>query len=764
MKKQAEHNNPQTPHSRGKNILGMTAYHGSPHNFDKFSIDHIDTGRPQREEFVNKLLNNPIHANNAVKEPWQMTMVEASSINAEKIIPLKSSVKIVNKKPVYTFKTTVKWGDTNKTFEIESKSQPNTTTVIERLHKKMIEQALAEGKPVPAEVLADYPALDKISSSDKLKQKLSDLESKLFDVKIANNEKLRKNNHAGAKFRSMVNSTSKTEDALKDKIDKVKNEIALLTESKPAKKALSEAAESFTYQIEKQIDAGEKLNKTQVEKVAAGFGISDLRLVKELTEYAIVRIARRIAHNTALSLYQRFDSIVKLYHLQVNLSLRTSTTIMLQQYSTPAPIAFVAGMYVASNQPPTAQYFEPSAGNGLLTIFLPEKHTFVNEIDEVRNANLRHQDYGIVTKFDASGPVSTNYRYAYLFDGVITNPPFGEMAEKGQFKVLDHQMAYEALNCMKDEGRAAIIIGGHTEFDRVGKIQSGKNRDFFVWLYANYYVEAVLNLDGHKLYSRQGTSFDVRLILVNGRRAQKGGFPPIQANGKVVIDSFDKLFDAVADLIQYQIPNYTKIHQFGIDLKMLRGSILDGISDIKVFTQDGKLYTKSPYLRDFVDFAHKLNGKWTGSYWQFDVRDEPEIRKALIKIYGTDGEFQPVLADIIIDLDKAKVSKNKSVFFAGRELFFTYSKTSSVKLGSGVIIKKGGVYSTGSSKYPSVGWSSGTIIELRDVPESLIPVNEGVTLKNAINSEQIIDPLMSFLNIKPTSKIIKLAIDLKNIQ
>lgn len=92
------------------------------------------------------------------------------------------------------------------------------------------------------------------------------------------------------------------------------------------------------------LKAGVHHNKTSTEKLAATFGISDRNAIKELTELAIVKRARELAHapgNTG----ERYQSIVDLYNTQANLSHRTSNSILLQQYSTPAPIAYLAGVF-----------------------------------------------------------------------------------------------------------------------------------------------------------------------------------------------------------------------------------------------------------------------------------------------------------------------------------------------------------------------------------------------------------------------------------
>jgi|GEM_PF-2919783 len=289
-------------------------------------------------------------------------------------------------------------------------------------------------------------------------------------------------------------------------------------------------------------------NKLSVEKIASCFGIENRNLIKELTELAIVKAAREIAHDPKITIKERFWEIVSLYESQVNLSHRTSHSMLLQQYSTPAPIAFLCGNYVLNKDNDQATYFEPSAGNGLLTIALPYEHTWVNEIDDVRFANLLNQPFAGYSSANAAKPFTNHDRQ---FDGIITNPPFGTLdisVKFGEYKIstLDHLMAIYALDCMKDDGRAAIIIGGHTTWDKNGRIQAGKNWIFFNYLNHHYQVDDVLNLDGYKLYSRQGTAFDVRLILISGRKKTPEGFAPLKRESDTVISSFNELWERVS--------------------------------------------------------------------------------------------------------------------------------------------------------------------------------------------------------------------------
>jgi predicted RNA methylase len=313
---------------------------------------------------------------------------------------------------------------------------------------------------------------------------------------------------------------------------------------------LSSADENwkFSFEVERDIASGIRYNKLSLEKMAARFGISDKTLVKELTELAIVRRARLLAHSKG-SIHDRFEKIVELYKTQVTLSHRTSQSILLQQYSTPAPIGYMAGVFTGIDK--GVSLFEPSAGNGLLTIAAEPEHVIVNEIDLVRNANLHSQGYKEIFKQDATKPF---YEFKKKFDAVITNPPFGrldldEEYEGFPIKALEHLMALRALDTMKDTGKAAIIIGGHTSWDEKGRIQAGRNRIFFNYLYSRYNVKDVINIDGD-LYSRQGTSFDVRLILIDGRKASpSGNAPPKGAVSSETVKTFDALFKRVENAI-----------------------------------------------------------------------------------------------------------------------------------------------------------------------------------------------------------------------
>ena len=311
--------------------------------------------------------------------------------------------------------------------------------------------------------------------------------------------------------------------------------------------------DGFVTWVADELDKTGSKKKSTFERVARNYHITDQTEVKELIELAIVGKARKLAH-LKLSVDERYEQIVGLYQRQVNLSHRTSQSILLQQYSTPAPIGFLAGIYcgVDKLKEQGGLAFEPSAGNGMLTIAGDPRQFEVNEIDDFRNRNLSTQGFFTVTKKDATIPFFLDDK---RYRAVITNPPFGgleKIVEIDGYKIgaLEHLMAIRALDTMKSYGKAAIIIGGHTVWDEEGRIRGGRNRIFFNYLYHFYDVEDIININGKKLYSKHGTGIDVRMILINGRRDFPGGAAPMQnMRMDTVVDSFDQMYHRVTQLL-----------------------------------------------------------------------------------------------------------------------------------------------------------------------------------------------------------------------
>lgn len=318
----------------------------------------------------------------------------------------------------------------------------------------------------------------------------------------------------------------------------------------PDKNVLKENQREFVGFVEKDLRIGYKHTKRSIDALAYSLQIKDLTEIKELTELAIVNIAREIAQGAG-TVREKYYKIVNLYNNQVTLSHRTSASILLQQYSTPAPIGYLMGVFcgLPSLHIKGGYAFEPSAGNGLLTVASKPERVYVNEIDYTRNRNLKTQGFANVFDRDATHPFS----YIDLqgtFMAVLTNPPFGVLDKAIDYNtfpitVLDHLMALRALDTMANDGKAAIIIGGHTKWDHLGRVQKGKNRIFFNYLYRHYHIVDVIQIDGKRLYTRQGTGFPVRLILIEGRKEKPEGVAPVKNDRDTVVHSFDALFERV---------------------------------------------------------------------------------------------------------------------------------------------------------------------------------------------------------------------------
>lgn len=141
------------------------------------------------------------------------------------------------------------------------------------------------------------------------------------------------------------------------------------------------------------------------------------------------------------------------------------------------------------------------------------------------------------------------------YDAVIANPPFGKREaveyDGKMIPGLDPQITLNALASMKDDGRAAIIIGGNMEYAINGAIKSMK--PFFTYLYDHYNVKGVIDMSGG-LYAKQGTTFPTRMILIDGRRSneervQTAVYPPVESKAIRKAESFDDLYEIINEVL-----------------------------------------------------------------------------------------------------------------------------------------------------------------------------------------------------------------------
>ncbi|HQB82313.1 MAG TPA: hypothetical protein PLR50_02355, partial [Candidatus Rifleibacterium sp.] len=276
------------------------------------------------------------------------------------------------------------------------------------------------------------------------------------------------------------------------------------------------------------------MTNAQLKKVIDSLGIDTKdnkyshKLVQEAIEGAIVRVIRKLGLNS--------DQVLKMYQNQPALDERTVTSILNQAYSTPAPLSMMLIDAIGFN-PTTGSVYEPTAGNGLLLSGIRENedgtlHDYrLNELEKNRNDQLKSLfPAARITNQDAMTVTPER-----KVDLVMTNPPFGSLKGVGQepFKImtsgevetefkflkLDHAIAAKALQAMKDDGKAVLILGA--ELDRTDKAKSeitGQNARFMDYLYNQYNITGHFELAGD-LYKKQGAAWPVIVITIEGRKS-----------------------------------------------------------------------------------------------------------------------------------------------------------------------------------------------------------------------------------------------------
>ncbi|CAN7529616.1 strawberry notch family protein [Pseudoxanthomonas sp. LjRoot168] len=250
---------------------------------------------------------------------------------------------------------------------------------------------------------------------------------------------------------------------------------------------------------------------------------TELRRVQEAVEAALVRRLREDALAPGATVKDVYAQATRLLERQPAMAARTSSSIMLQQYSSPLPMGYAAQQILGRTEGRTL--LEPTIGNGSLISATRGAHVVGADLDKNRldqlalgrpEASLHHVDATTADFIKLNG--------GSAFDLICCNPPFGKldsaMSVKG-LKVtrLDQLVLMRALDARKDDGLGVFIIGGDSYVDtRAGKV-SGTSRYLFNWLADNYHVD-VVEIPG-RLYAKQGATFPVRMVVV-GRRAPGG--------------------------------------------------------------------------------------------------------------------------------------------------------------------------------------------------------------------------------------------------
>jgi predicted RNA methylase len=261
-------------------------------------------------------------------------------------------------------------------------------------------------------------------------------------------------------------------------------------------------------------------------------GTSDAKMVDEAVEAGVVMAARLIVQkgrDRGADPAEIYRLLVDLYGKQPRVGVRTADSIERQAYSTPAPLAYIASQLAGIG--PRSSVYEPTAGTGMLLIGASPGEAFANELDPTRRAILDMQGFATDDQ-NAVGFTPPGGKY----DAVIANPPFGAVRDgQGQTRrydlsfiqpgyqtgEVDHAIALRALQSMKDDGEAVLILGGIAktitdEAARANAYNGKAKREFFFTLYRNYRVVDHFTVSG-ELYAKQGAAWPVDVIVIRGR-------------------------------------------------------------------------------------------------------------------------------------------------------------------------------------------------------------------------------------------------------
>jgi protein strawberry notch len=193
-------------------------------------------------------------------------------------------------------------------------------------------------------------------------------------------------------------------------------------------------------------------------------------------------------------------------------SYRSESQVALQQFSTPLPLAFLAGL--AAHSRGTDILLEPSAGNGLLTwpAARAGARLVLNELDPDRRSSLEEA-------FPSAG-ISTHD--AELIDDVLDpavhpnlvlmNPPFARSGGRGEDRYAAARHLGTALARLSSGGRLVAIMPQSF-------CESGSGRV----IRAKVERRACLRLDiliAPGAFSKQGTGVAVRLVVYDKAEAQ----------------------------------------------------------------------------------------------------------------------------------------------------------------------------------------------------------------------------------------------------
>lgn len=186
-------------------------------------------------------------------------------------------------------------------------------------------------------------------------------------------------------------------------------------------------------------------------------------------------------------------------------SYRSERQVALQQFSTPLPLAFLAGL--AASPAPADLILEPSAGNGLLALWGARAGARVrlNELDPSRRASLCEAFPGAAVSAHDGELIDDLLDPALRPNLVLMNPPFSRSVGRGEDRHAAARHLESALARLSPSGRlVAIMPDNYSHVGSGRKLKAKSDRRASLLLDA--FVEA-------GAFAKHGTGVAVRLIV-----------------------------------------------------------------------------------------------------------------------------------------------------------------------------------------------------------------------------------------------------------
>lgn len=210
----------------------------------------------------------------------------------------------------------------------------------------------------------------------------------------------------------------------------------------------------------------------------------------------------------------------------------------------PLPIVAAVAAIASAGRPPKVGVVQP--GNSAIVAGIPVEQVLVSEPDAAYRASSERVDApnAVEASLEAgSVPVSISMAPGRSIPGNTVNGVF--------INRNDHLGAMHALAARVAQGRSVIVLSADSGQDgQAGSVVG--SRDFLNWVYQNYEVEGLVEVEGN-LTRKFASAWPYRVLVVGNRRPQadKSLFGP---DTVPVVSSFEELWGFTRSLMPHPAP------------------------------------------------------------------------------------------------------------------------------------------------------------------------------------------------------------------